>query len=106
MLRTRMLAVLSGLIVLLVVATTFFLEWRHTTTQRNAADAVSEASTCGGHPLTAPRELRAMWLTSVYNVDWPSQPGLPEQTVKQEYLAWLDVAQKYHHNAIFVHIRP
>jgi uncharacterized lipoprotein YddW (UPF0748 family) len=104
--RTVTRAVLAGLIVLAVVAATFFVQWSIGGTQRNIADAVGEAGTCGGRPITAPRELRGMWLTTVENIDWPSQPGLSEQTVKQEYLGWLDVMQKYHLNAIFVHIRP
>src|SRR5262245_32648738 len=104
--RTRMLSVLAGLIVLLVVAATFLVEYGRTDTQREGSVADGDVGTCGGQPATAPRELRGMWLTTVYNIDWPSQPGLPEQQVKQEYLGWLDLAQKYHHNAIFVHIRP
>jgi uncharacterized lipoprotein YddW (UPF0748 family) len=54
----------------------------------------------------APRELRGMWLTTVRNIDWPSRPGLPEETVKAEYRAWLDLAVRMNHNAVFVHIRP
>src|SRR5215510_8643427 len=37
-------------------------------------------ATCDGHPAVAPREVRGMWLTTVYNIDWPSKPGLDEQT--------------------------
>jgi len=47
-----------------------------------------------------------MWLTTVDNIDFPSQPGLPEATVKAEYRSWLDLAVAQHHNAIFVHVRP
>jgi len=61
---------------------------------------------CAGQPLQAPRELRGMWLTTVYNIDWPSKPGLDEATVKAEYNGWLDLAERRHFNAIFVHIRP
>src|SRR5262249_26549566 len=104
--RTWMRAVLAGLIVLSVVLATFFFEWSTSSTQRDVADAVGEAGTCGGHPVTAPRELRGLWLTTVENMDWPSQPGLPEDAVKQEYLGWLDLMQRDHLNAVFVHIRP
>jgi uncharacterized lipoprotein YddW (UPF0748 family) len=65
--------------------------------------------TCAGRTTTgttAPRQLRGMWLTTVSNRDWPSRPGLDEQTVKTEYRGWLDVAQRNNHNAIFVHVRP
>jgi len=47
-----------------------------------------------------------MWLTTVYNIDWPSRPGLDAETVKAEYRGWLDLAQRLNHNAIFVHVRP
>lgn len=47
-----------------------------------------------------------MWLTSVTNLDWPSRGGLSEAKVKEEYRRWLDLAQRYNHNAIFVHVRP
>lgn len=29
------------------------------------------------------RELRAAWIASVYNIDWPSQPGLPVEQQKK-----------------------
>src|SRR5688572_27749078 len=61
---------------------------------------------CGDLPLTAARDLRGMTLTTVVNIDWPSQPGLDKQTVRREYLEWLDLAVAQRHNAIFVHIRP
>lgn len=62
--------------------------------------------TCAGRATTAPRQLRGMWLTTVSNRDWPSSPGLDEQTIKAEYRRWLDLAQRMNHNAIFVHVRP
>jgi uncharacterized lipoprotein YddW (UPF0748 family) len=61
---------------------------------------------CAGQPARAPRELRGMWLTTVYNLDFPSRPGLSEAAVKAEYERWLDLAVTQNHNAIFVHVRP
>src|SRR5689334_10547797 len=61
---------------------------------------------CADQPLTAPHELRGMWVTTVRNTDWPSQPGLDEATLKAQFLGWLDLAQKLNHNAIFVQVRP
>jgi uncharacterized lipoprotein YddW (UPF0748 family) len=61
---------------------------------------------CAGAPLTAPHELRGMWLTTVRNTDWPSRPGLDPETLKAEFRSWLDLAQRLNHNAIFVQIRP
>ncbi|BCY12258.1 glycoside hydrolase family 10 protein [Actinoplanes sp. L3-i22] len=61
---------------------------------------------CAGQPARATRELRGMWLTTVYNLDFPSKPGLSEDKVKSEYEKWLDLAVAQNHNAIFVHVRP
>jgi uncharacterized lipoprotein YddW (UPF0748 family) len=68
--------------------------------------APAPALTCAGRTVTVQRQLRGMWLTTVSNRDWPSKPGLDEQTIKAEYRGWLDVAQRMNHNAIFVHVRP
>jgi uncharacterized lipoprotein YddW (UPF0748 family) len=47
-----------------------------------------------------------MWITTVNNIGWPSRRGLATETVKAEYLGWLDLAQRLKHNAVFVHVRP
>ncbi|GAA2244425.1 family 10 glycosylhydrolase [Promicromonospora sukumoe] len=52
------------------------------------------------------RELRAMWIASVANIDWPSTSGLDADTQKAEFLHWLDVAQENRLNAVFVQVRP
>jgi len=65
-----------------------------------------EAGTCAGQPAVAPREVRGMWLATVYNIDWPTKPGLDEATVKSQYLEWLDVVEQRRFNAVYVHIRP
>ncbi|MFI2293266.1 family 10 glycosylhydrolase [Isoptericola sp. NPDC019571] len=52
------------------------------------------------------RELRAMWISSVVNIDWPSRTGLSTDELKAEYLHWLDVAVGMHLNAVFVQVRP
>ncbi|MDQ4091906.1 MAG: family 10 glycosylhydrolase [Actinomycetota bacterium] len=61
---------------------------------------------CTPEPATPKRQLRAMWIASVANIDWPSRPGLSAETVQTEYRAWLDLAQRHHHNAVVVQIRP
>jgi uncharacterized lipoprotein YddW (UPF0748 family) len=71
-----------------------------------AGFATAAFDPCAPGRLIARQELRGMWLTSVSNSDWPSKPGLPPDQVKREYLNWLDLAVKLHHNAIFVHVRP
>ncbi|MCA5891904.1 family 10 glycosylhydrolase [Isoptericola sp. NEAU-Y5] len=52
------------------------------------------------------RELRAMWIASVVNIDWPSRTGLRADELKAEYLHWLDVATEFRLNAVFVQVRP
>jgi uncharacterized lipoprotein YddW (UPF0748 family) len=64
------------------------------------------AGKCAGVPMTATRETRGFWLTTVMNIDFPSKPGLSQAQVKAEYLRWLDLAVAQNHNAIFVHVRP
>ncbi|HEX6682717.1 MAG TPA: family 10 glycosylhydrolase [Candidatus Limnocylindrales bacterium] len=77
----------------------------------NAADTprmleTAPPATCAGRSVNPTRQLRGMWLTTVSNRDWPSRPGLDQETIKAEYRGWLDVAQRMNHNAIFVHVRP
>jgi uncharacterized lipoprotein YddW (UPF0748 family) len=79
---------------------------RASVSEPEAAGVAGSGAECGGKPLAAPRELRGMWITTVNNIDWPSRPGLPAETVKAEFLGWLDLAQRLHHNAVFVHVRP
>ncbi|GIF51255.1 uncharacterized lipoprotein YddW (UPF0748 family) [Asanoa ferruginea] len=100
---------LIGLVVVALAVTvpagaTLLRRASHSDTDPGSAG--SAAVSCDAASLVAKRELRGMWLTTVSNIDWPSKPGLPEATVKAEYLGWLDLAQKMNHNAVFVHVRP
>jgi uncharacterized lipoprotein YddW (UPF0748 family) len=52
------------------------------------------------------RELRAAWIASVYNIDWPSQPGLPIEQQKKEFTYLLDEVKKMGMNAVVVQIKP
>ena len=47
-----------------------------------------------------------MWLATVSNLDFPSRGGLSREQVMAEYRGWLDLAEQFHHNAIFVQVRP
>jgi len=57
-------------------------------------------------PPPVPREFRAAWVASVYNLDWPSRPGLSPDAQRAELLALLDRAAALHLNAILLQIRP
>lgn len=78
-------------------------------------DSTVAASRGAGDPLSvdttavAPRvarEFRAVWVTSVANMDWPSRPGLPVAQQKSELIAILDRAAELNLNAIVLQIRP
>lgn len=40
------------------------------------------------------REFRGVWIATVNNIDWPSQPGLPVEKQKSELISILDLAAK------------
>ena len=52
------------------------------------------------------REFRAVWVSTVYNLDWPSRAGLSAAQQKQELLAILNKAVQLRLNAIILQIRP
>jgi uncharacterized lipoprotein YddW (UPF0748 family) len=78
----------------------------------NAEAEVSTASTasCVTNPATPKRQLRAMWIASVVNIDWPSKASWASadriKAQQDEYRGWLDLAQRLHHNAVIVQVRP
>ena len=52
------------------------------------------------------REFRGVWVATVGNRDWPSQPGLPVEQQKAELIRILDTARKMHMNAVVFQVRP
>ncbi|NJP08444.1 MAG: family 10 glycosylhydrolase [Leptolyngbyaceae cyanobacterium RU_5_1] len=52
------------------------------------------------------REFRAVWLTSVWNIDFPSQQGLSAQQQQAELIAILNQLQATHFNALILQVRP
>lgn len=67
--------------------------------------AVFSLSLCaqGLHPKY---EMRAGWVASVGNMDWPSKKGLSVEQQKAEYIAYLDTLAAMNANAVVMHIRP
>jgi uncharacterized lipoprotein YddW (UPF0748 family) len=58
-------------------------------------------------PAPAPkRELRAVWIATVSNIDWPSKKGLSAQQQRQEFINDLDFLQSCGFNAVIVQVRP
>ncbi len=52
------------------------------------------------------REFRGVWVSTVANIDWPSSPGLPTQTQKDQLIAILDKIAASGFNAAILQIRP
>ncbi|MEV5555643.1 family 10 glycosylhydrolase [Nonomuraea wenchangensis] len=71
-----------------------------------AAVPAAAAAACQTDPATPKRQLRAMWISSVANIDWPSRTGLTASAQQAEFRAWLDLAVAKRMNAVVVQIRP
>ena len=52
------------------------------------------------------REMRATWLTTVANIDWPKAYTTDIETQKTELTTLLDACVKFNMNTVLFHIRP
>ncbi|WP_353648792.1 family 10 glycosylhydrolase [Nakamurella sp. A5-74] len=69
----------------------------------------ASAATAGspvGDPNRPKRQFRAMWISSVVNIDWPSRTGLSIEQQQFEYIGWLDLAERLNLNAVISQVRP
>lgn len=57
-------------------------------------------------PPAAPREFRAVWVSTVANIDWPSKPTLNAAQQQAEAIAILERAKAMNMNAIVLQVRP
>ena len=80
---------------------------------QHAATAASGTKAAPGHgsdcaldPAAPKRQLRAEWIASVVNIDWPSRPGLTADQQQAELIGWYDEAVARGLNAVIVQIRP
>ncbi|WP_228648718.1 family 10 glycosylhydrolase [Microtetraspora sp. AC03309] len=64
------------------------------------------AAACATDPATPKRQLRAMWISTVANIDWPSRTGLSASAQQAELRAWLDLAVSKRMNAVMIQVRP
>ena len=55
-----------------------------------------------GHP----REFRGVWVTTVWNINWPSGQGLDQAAAQAELLDIIEVCEAINLNAIVFQIRP
>jgi len=58
------------------------------------------------HAQAPKRELRAVWIATVKNIDWPSVPGLTSEQQKNEYRKTLDNHELNGINAVIMQVRP
>ncbi|WP_431898140.1 family 10 glycosylhydrolase [Nonomuraea sp. bgisy101] len=70
------------------------------------AASPSAATACVPDPATPKRQFRAMWISSVANIDWPSRTGLSVSAQQAEFRSWLDLAVQKRMNAVVVQVRP
>ncbi|WP_017555511.1 glycoside hydrolase family 10 protein [Nocardiopsis baichengensis] len=70
------------------------------------ADARPIPAECEAAADLPKRQMRGVWLTTVRNIDWPSEPGLEAEEQKEELRAQLDDAAELGLNAVFFHARP
>lgn len=53
-----------------------------------------------------PREFRAVWVATVANIDWPSEPGLSVEDQKKEAIDILDKCVELNLNCVVFQVRP
>jgi len=61
--------------------------------------------TLSNDPPVLAREFRGLWVATVANIDWPTQPGLSQAAALAEMRAILDRAQSLRMNAVIVQVR-
>src|SRR4051812_14204308 len=75
-----------------------------------SAPAAAQVELAAGTPLDTPppvpREMRAIWIATVDNMDWPSRAGLTTAQQKAELVAILDKAAELRMNAVILQVRP
>ncbi|WP_462319266.1 glycoside hydrolase family 10 protein [Marinilabilia sp.] len=52
------------------------------------------------------REMRAIWIATVANIDWPSKSGLSIDMQQDEMLELFDLAKEYNLNTVIFQVRP
>lgn len=65
-----------------------------------------KAETTSHYTVAPKHELRAAWIASVTNIDWPSATGLSIMQQKSEFIKLLDDVEKMGMNSVVVQIKP
>ena len=78
-------------------------------TDAGGPDTLDDARVDSATPPTADvsheRELRGVWIATVFNINWPSAPGLSADAQRAELLALFDAADRAGANAVFLQVR-
>ena len=59
-----------------------------------------------GQSLAQVRELRAVWIATVSNIDFPQRPGMSTQEQRESFVRILDMHKRNGMNAVVMQIRP
>jgi uncharacterized lipoprotein YddW (UPF0748 family) len=62
--------------------------------------------TGASQPNPPKHEFRAVWVATVVNIDWPSEPGLSTFEQKREVIEILNMHQRLGMNAVILQVRP
>lgn len=57
------------------------------------------------NPPAAPREFRGMWIATVWNIDWPSRPGISVEQMQNEMQELIRSARQAGMNAVVIQVR-
>ncbi len=71
-----------------------------------AAAFAQNYATVDERPPALAREFRGAWIASIYNIDWPSSPGLSAASQQAEMRAILDKLAVLKMNAVIFQVRP
>ena len=52
------------------------------------------------------REMRAVWIATIANIDWPSASNLTTAQQQKEFIELLDLVKQYNMNTVIFQIRP
>jgi len=55
---------------------------------------------------TPKREMRAVWIATVVNIDWPTRSGLSSADQQRELVELLDLVKEYNMNTVILQVRP
>ena len=68
--------------------------------------AISAHALAKPYPPELPREFRAAWVATVYNIDWPTKAGLAPEAQRKELIELFDTSAQTGLNAIILQVRP